>query len=695
MPSAADRASKYLWFNASGDPTVVTGDAAQPLTHSVYLVYPTNGQTAIPVPADYTPGSYDLSVYLNGVKQVVGVDYVENSASLITLTNPATLGDVIEFSIGGVFDVTLVRTGREEQSFTGLTTPTITLTTASYTPGAHEVDVFFNGALLATADYTETNSTTITLGFTPVVSDQIRVIVGRVVNATNVSRSQVGAALYPQTGAEIAAGVTPADYGYAPGDVRRYGANTTGDSTQAVANALLAADEVFFPFLCTVSTTLAVTRAGQRIYGTGTQSGVSSGMDAGAVFSIAANDVTLEDFAILGGATSSFAAHYGIYSSGGRSGTVISRMKFSGTGASTGLNVAVYASAASMLKIDRIAVTNLIGTDADSGYGVYTSNSVDCTVSHSSFTAGATGGRRAVVFDGYSRRCVAVDCYATGFWLSGFFLNGSLPGFPAVDSGFSRCLARSCCAKPTALDGSFSLAAALTRPFVNDCRSVTSSYWGLLANATGGAITDFTCTDLAVYSAAQEGISLKGLTRPSISGGVVSFCGTSNPGFISNMIVGSDGTTALTGLFVSGVRSDGGASIRSALYVDGATLPLPSGITLAGNVFDGGLTQVAEFTDIPTKSDLVDEITLTGATPSVAGFNRFLVNNGGATSITSFRHAVEGQTIQLRFANGNSTVVNAVAMQLSGGSNFTGTADDMLVLQYRSSVWYEVSRSVN
>jgi hypothetical protein len=138
---------------------------------------------------------------------------------------------VIEFSIGEVFDVTLVRTGREEQSFTGLTSTTITLTTVSYTPGAHEVDVFFNGALLATADYTETNSTTITLGFTPIASDQFRVIVGRAVNVTNVSRSQVGGALYPQTAAEIAAGVTPTDYGYAPGDVRRYGFNGDGGTT--------------------------------------------------------------------------------------------------------------------------------------------------------------------------------------------------------------------------------------------------------------------------------------------------------------------------------------------------------------------------------------------------------------------------------------------------------------------------------
>lgn len=43
---------------------------------------------------------------------------------------------------------------------------------------------------------------------------------------------------WPQTAAEIAAGVTPTNYAYAPGDVRRYGADPTGvaDSTTALQN---------------------------------------------------------------------------------------------------------------------------------------------------------------------------------------------------------------------------------------------------------------------------------------------------------------------------------------------------------------------------------------------------------------------------------------------------------------------------
>jgi len=39
--------------------------------------------------------------------------------------------------------------------------------------------------------------------------------------------------------------------------------------------------------------------------------------------------------------------------------------------------------------------------------------------------------------------------------------------------------------------------------------------------------------------------------------------------------------------------------------------------------------------------------------------------------------------------------LTAAGVQLAGGVNFTGTADDILTLQYRSSVWYEVGRSAN
>ncbi len=61
------------------------------------------------------------------------------------------------------------------------------------------------------------------------------------VSGSVLSRSNVGAVLYPQTAAEASAGVTPTYYYYPPGDVRRYGDNATPgttDMTTAIRNAI-------------------------------------------------------------------------------------------------------------------------------------------------------------------------------------------------------------------------------------------------------------------------------------------------------------------------------------------------------------------------------------------------------------------------------------------------------------------------
>lgn len=57
-----------------------------------------------------------------------------------------------------------------------------------------------------------------------------------------LTQAQIGALFYPRTAAEIAASVTPSDYEYPPGDVRRYGA--TGDGITDDTTALQAAFNV-------------------------------------------------------------------------------------------------------------------------------------------------------------------------------------------------------------------------------------------------------------------------------------------------------------------------------------------------------------------------------------------------------------------------------------------------------------------
>jgi hypothetical protein len=82
-------------------------------------------------------------------------------------------------------------------------------------------------------------------------------------------------------------------------------------------------------------------------------------------------------------------------------------------------------------------------------------------------------------------------------------------------------------------------------------------------------------------------------------------------------------------------------------------------------------------------------------TPSVRQGNIFSVANTGATSVTAFDDAEVGQTITLIFADANTTIVDGANLHLSGGANFVSSADDVLVLVYDGTSWYEVSRSVN
>jgi hypothetical protein len=81
-------------------------------------------------------------------------------------------------------------------------------------------------------------------------------------------------------------------------------------------------------------------------------------------------------------------------------------------------------------------------------------------------------------------------------------------------------------------------------------------------------------------------------------------------------------------------------------------------------------------------------------TPSVSGVSFLNIANSGATSITNFTNAVEGQVLMLLFQDSNTTITRNNAY-LSGGTNFTSTANDTLTLIYSSPNWYEIARSVN
>ena len=87
--------------------------------------------------------------------------------------------------------------------------------------------------------------------------------------------------------------------------------------------------------------------------------------------------------------------------------------------------------------------------------------------------------------------------------------------------------------------------------------------------------------------------------------------------------------------------------------------------------------------------------TAADTTPSVKGVSFLSITNAGAVSITTLDDGEENQIITLFFNDANTTIVDGATMQLSGGANFVGTANDTLTLRKRSTVWYEVSRGVN
>lgn len=120
-----------------------------------------------------------------------------------------------------------------------------------------------------------------------------------------VSLANLGLTLYPQTAAEINAGITPNNYLYAPGDVRRYGAVIGTDCSSAVTTAASCNGQVTFPYISTSAWVINSTPtipAGVILYvvpgatfsGTGA---ANLGFNAGLYFQLIEESTVPSDFA--------------------------------------------------------------------------------------------------------------------------------------------------------------------------------------------------------------------------------------------------------------------------------------------------------------------------------------------------------------------------------------------------------------
>jgi hypothetical protein len=118
------------------------------------------------------------------------------------------------------------------------------------------------------------------------------------------------------------------------------------------------------------------------------------------------------------------------------------------------------------------------------------------------------------------------------------------------------------------------------------------------------------------------------------------------------------------------------------------------GNVLIGTTTDNGSKLQVEGNTTSGISYRLGTYTNGSTTPSVSGISFLSISNSSATSITNFTGAVNGQIITLQFGDSNTTITRNNAY-LSLGINFTSTANDTITLIYLSSLWYEVSRSIN
>ena len=97
LPVAASRAGKVLSFDSSGNPVANIGISNNTLIGEETQTA-TAGQTVFNLTAAaYAPGSRNLSVFIDGVNQIVGSSYTETSSSVVTFSEGLRVGARVKF----------------------------------------------------------------------------------------------------------------------------------------------------------------------------------------------------------------------------------------------------------------------------------------------------------------------------------------------------------------------------------------------------------------------------------------------------------------------------------------------------------------------------------------------------------------------------------------------------------------------
>lgn len=98
LVTAANRANKYLKFNASGEPEVTAGPP-ESFVSVDEVQYATAGQTVFTLTTiTYVPGTNNLTVFVDGVNQYRGIAYQETNSTTVTFTEGLHVGAEVKFT---------------------------------------------------------------------------------------------------------------------------------------------------------------------------------------------------------------------------------------------------------------------------------------------------------------------------------------------------------------------------------------------------------------------------------------------------------------------------------------------------------------------------------------------------------------------------------------------------------------------
>ena len=95
----------------------------------------------------------------------------------------------------------------------------------------------------------------------------------------------------------------------------------------------------------------------------------------------------------------------------------------------------------------------------------------------------------------------------------------------------------------------------------------------------------------------------------------------------------------------------------------------------------------------PIFDDQFSILDVNSQTPDVSLNNNYITANTIATNITNFSNSSEGKRLTIHFGDANTVVKNGSTIKLSNGVDFVPRVGDVLYLENRGGVWYEIGRN--